>query len=187
MAQTSISTVEVHPRYGHFKQFSGAGIASARCQASLSQMRLDATQRPLERRHVDSLLRNMENQGVNKAHVIHAYIDVSNERTSASTDEIKAILEQMDSISKPKGGENVTIGILPGHIQLRVTNGQHRLHAYCKYLVEHWDRIENERRPLDPPPAPTEFPFAEGLRKSAAEILAQDEACWFVNVEYIRE
>jgi hypothetical protein len=185
MAQSSISTVEVDPRYGHFKQFSGAGVAFARCQASLSQMRLDTMQRPLDRSHVDGLFRDMENRGANKAHVIHAYIDVSDERTLPSRQEIIDILEQMNSVSKPKGGENVTIGVLPKHIQLRVTNGQHRLYAYCKYLVDHWGLIENERPPLDPPP--TGCLFAEGLRKSAAEILAQDDACWFVNVEYIRE
>jgi len=135
--------------------------------------------------HVEGLLRNMENQGANKAHVIHAYINVLDERTSASRHKIVDILEQMNSISKPKGGENITIGILPNHIQLQVTNGQHHLYAYCRYLIEHWDLIKNERLPLDPPL--TGFPFAEGLRKSTAEILVQDEACWFINVEYIHE
>jgi len=87
--------------------------------------------------------------------------------------------------TKPNGGDDIMIGIPPNHIQLQVTNGQHHLYTYCKYLIDHWDLIENKRPPLDPPP--TGCLFAEALRKSAVEILVQDKACWFINVKYICE
>ena len=150
-------------------------------------MRLDTTQRPVDYSHVDGIFKDMKKLGVNKARVINVYIDVLDGGTSASRDQIEGLFEHMNSLSKPNGGDDIMIGILPDHIRLRVTNGQHRLFAYCKYLVDRWDQIENKRPPLDPPPAPTDCLFAEALIKSAAEILAQDDAYWFVNVEYIRE
>ena len=41
------------------------------------------------------------------------------------------------------------------------------------------------RPPLNQPP--TDQPFAENLGKSAAEILAQDDAWWLVSVDYIHK
>jgi hypothetical protein len=128
----------------------------------------------------------MEIEGVRKGDFIHAYIDVEDkEWGNRGKDETILLLNQLASETRLKGDGEAIIPILPAEFPLRISNGLHRLHAYCMYLVSHWDSISNVRKPLDPPP--TGCRFAEGLSKTPAEILAQDEAFWLVNIEYVRK
>jgi len=186
MSQFEISTININARDATYKQCSAAAVATARCIARLSQMKIDIKQRPSTQSHIETLRHSMESQGVRKGDALHVYIDVNDEAWGKRSDaEAIALLDKMKSETKLKGDGNVIMGVLPPGVPLRVSNGQHRLHAYCRYFVDHWKDIESVKPPLNPPPV--ECPFAEGLSKTPAEILAQDDAYWIVIVEFIRE
>lgn len=180
-----VETVVFDTRDAMYKQFSGAAMAGARGIARLSQMTLNSTQRPLNEDHIKSLRLSMEEE-VRKGEVIHAYIDVEHKDWGTRTEgDVISLLNDMNTKTRLSSFGKVSIGVLPPDIHLQVCNGQHRLHAYCRYMVDHWDEIKHEKPALNP--LPTNCSFAQGLAKSPAKILAQDDAYWIVNIEYIRE
>jgi len=128
----------------------------------------------------------MESEGVRKGEDIHRYIDIQDPAWGdRGQDETISLLDRIDAENKVIGDGRVAIGVLPEDIPLRITNGRHRLTAFCQYLVGHWDDISDHELPLAS--NPTECPFANGLSKSPAEVLAQEDASWIVKIEYIRE
>jgi hypothetical protein len=182
----TIRKIEINARDGMYRQCSGAAVATARCVVRLSQMKLDLEQRPVSLKHVNSIKNSMDEEGVRRGDAVHAYIDVADEGWgNRSKEDAIELLNALGPQTKPDSCETVLIGVLPKDIHLHLSNGQHRLFAYCQYMVEHWNDIKNVKPALDPPP--TNCHFAEGLSKTPAEILAQDMAEWIVNVEYIRE
>jgi hypothetical protein len=149
-------------------------------------MRRDETQRQVDPEHVNALRISMEEEGVRKGDVLHGYIDVDDPAWQGrSQAEILRMIDEIDSCNELKGDGSVIVGVLPADVPIRISNGNHRLHAFCRYIAQHWDRIQNPKPSLEPPP--TDRPFAENLSKSAAEILAQDDAWWLVSIEYIRK
>jgi hypothetical protein len=150
-------------------------------------MKPDEAQRQVDREHVNSLRASMEEEGVRKGDVIHGYIDVDDSTwgNRSEADSI-ALIDKIDDHSKLLHDGRVVVGVLPADIPIRISNGNHRLYAFCKYLAERLDlnQIENAKPPLESPPIGR--PFAEGLSRSSAEILAQDDAWWLVSIEYIR-
>ena len=128
----------------------------------------------------------MEEEGVRKGEDLHAYIDIMDPRWGdRSKEDVCSLIQQINGANIVKGDGTVIMSVLPEDIPLRITTGVHRLYAFCSYLVDHWDEIEGENPPLNSPPE--DCPFAVGLRKTPAEILAQENACWIVTLEYIRE
>lgn len=184
MAQ--IQTVQMDARYGAYKLFSGTAVTTARALVKIHQMTPDGTQRNPDYVHIQRLKRSMESEGVRKGEDIHGYIDVQNPAWgNRPQDEIISLLRQIDSQNKVNDDGTVVIAVLPEGIPLKITNGCHRLHALCGFLDENWNQILNRKPPLDS--TPENCPFANGLSRPSAEILAQDEACWVVRIEYIRE
>ena len=185
MAQTQISTIEIEAKDAIYKQCSGAAIASARVIARISQMKLAPLQRRPDMEHIKVLRESMESEGVRKGDAVHAYIDVADPAwENRDQSETISLLFEMSCRTKLTGDGKVRMSVLPTNIPLRLTNGAHRLYAYCSYLVGRWSDISNVREPLESPL--TDCPWAENLGKSPAEILAQDDAFWVVSVEYIR-
>lgn len=81
---------------------------------------------------------------------------------------------------KLKGDGRVIVGVLPEDVPIQISNGNHCLHTFCRYIAEHWDCIKNAKPSLEPPLTW----HAENLSKSAAEILAQGDSWWLVSIEY---
>ena len=186
MEQPQISVIELPAKDALYKQCSGAAVAAAWAIVRLSQMNRDEVPRKVDPSHVNALRISMEEEGVRKGEILHGYIDVEDPAWGGRSEaEALALMDAMDSQNKLNGDGKVVVGVLPEDIPIRLSNGTHRLHAYCRYIVDHWDDIKNVRPPLNQPP--TDRPFAENLGKSAAEILAQDDAWWLVSVEYIRK
>jgi len=142
-------------------------------------------QRPTERKHIDTLKKSMGEDGVRRGQDLHAYIDIKDplwgDRSHKDTMEMIRCINAQNRVE----GGTATISVLPEDIPVRITTGLHRLYAYSGYLVDHWSTISDPKPPLES--VPSECPFANGLRKPAAEILAQDEASWIVTIEYIRK
>jgi hypothetical protein len=187
MAQHEITTMEIDASHATYKQCSGAAKATARCIVKLSQMKNDvADQRPIHPDHVELLLKSMDDVGVLKGDVVHGTIDVHDPLWgNRSEEEAVKLIKNINAQMVLKGDGKVIMGVLPDGIPVRMLNGQHRFHALCRWIVARWDALPNLRPPLDPPPQ--DCPWAEGLSKSPAEILAQDEACWVLSLEYTRK
>jgi hypothetical protein len=148
-------------------------------------MRLDEAQRQVNHDHVHKIRISMQEEEVHKGDVLHGYIDVHDQAWSRSKEETISLLDELQSVNKLNGDGTVAVGVLPEDIPIRISNGSHRLYAFCAYLVEGWDRIPTIQPPLQSPII--DKPFAEDLGKTPAEILAQDDAWWLVSVEYIRK
>jgi hypothetical protein len=169
-----------------YKRCSAAAVAFTRAMVNLRQMKPDnIRQRPAQRDHIESLRKSMDQDGVRKGEDLHAYIDVEDPLWGDRTqDDAMLLIKAINDQNHVAGDGTVVMSVLPEDVPLRITTGLHRLHAFCSYLVDHWGEIRDVKPPLDPPP--TDCAFAEGLRKPAAEILAQDDARWIVTLEYIR-
>lgn len=187
MAQPVIATMRMESHDAMYKKCSAAAIAFTRAMVNLRQMKPDHRQRPTNPKHVEKLKKSMEVEGVRKSEDLYAYIDVDDPLWGArSKAEGMALMHQIEHQNRVEGDGSVIMSILPMDVPLKITTGLHRLHAYCSYIVDNWDKIENVKPPIDPDTI-IGCSFAEGLRKPAAEILAQDCACWIVAIEYIRK
>ena len=189
MAQTPISSIKLPAREALFKQASGAAIATTRAAVHITQMRLDAEQRQPTPAHIKTIRLAMEEEGVNKGHVIHGYIDVDDPDWHRSEADTIKMMDEIQSRNKLDGHGSVHVGILPPDVKIQISNGNHRLHAYCRYLAEHWEScIPNPNAPLkEDDPRLNDKPFAQDLVKKPEYILAQDIAWWLVIIEYIRK
>lgn len=185
MSQTQLASIQLSAREALFRQCSGAAVAHARVMVRISQMKLDEAQRHVDHNHARDLKIKMQEDAVHKGDVLHGYIDVHDPAWSRSRDDTIKLLDDLQSINQINDYGMVAVGVLPQDIPIRISNGSHRLYAFCSYLVEGWHRIKTIRPPLQTPII--DKPFAEDLGKTAAEILAQDDAWWLVSVEYIRE
>ena len=185
MEQPVINTLTMESHEATYKRCSAAAVAFTRAMVHLRQMKPDnIRQRPAQTSHIDTLRTSM-NEEVRKGEDLHAYIDVKDPLWDRSEAEAISLLKCIDDHNKVEGDGTVVISVLPKDVPLRITTGLHRLHAYCSYLVDNWSSIEHVKPPLNPPPI--DCAFAEGLRKSPAKILAQDDASWIVTIEYIRK
>ena len=186
MAQTQIDTVEMDTQYAAYKQLSGAAVATTQALVKIQQMKVDATQCPLAHYHMQTLKELMEVKGVCKGKDIHAYIDTWDPAWGSCTQaNTILLLNHINAQNTAWGNGKVTIGVLPEDIPLRITNRLHHLHAFCRYLADHWGDIEIHKPPLDS--LLMDCSFADDLSKPSTKILAQDNACWIVKIEYIHK
>jgi hypothetical protein len=186
MAQTAIPTITMESHEATYKTCSTAAAAFTRALVKMKQMRPDdIRQRPADRKHIDTLKKSMGEEGARRGQDLHAYLDIKDPLWGdRSYDETMELIKCINAQNRVEGG-TATISVLPEDIPVRITTGLHRLYAYSGYLVENWSTIKNPKPPLES--VHKECPFADGLRKPAAEILAQDEASWIVTIEYIRK
>ena len=186
MEQAPISVIELPAKDALYKQCSGATVAATQAIVRLSQMNWDEVPHKVDPSHVNALRISMEEEGVCKGEILHGYIDVEDPAWGGHSEaEVLALMDAMNSQNKLNSDGKVVVGVLPKDILIWLSNGTHCLHAYCRYIVDHWGNIKNVRPPLNQPP--TDQPFAKNLGKSAAEILAQDDTWWLVSVEYIHK
>ena len=179
------TTIKMESHKAMYKRCSAAAAAFTQAMVNLWQMKPNnIRQCPAQRNHIVNLRKLMEEEGVCKGEDLHAYIDIEDPLWGdCSKDKAIALLNDISNHNQVTGTGTVIMSVLPEDIPLRITTRLHCLHAYCSYLVDHWSEINEVKPPLDPPPK--DCPFAEGLRKSATEILAQDNTCWIMTIKYI--
>jgi hypothetical protein len=120
----TIRKIEINARDGMYRQCSGAAVATARCVVRLSQMKLDLEQRPVSLKHVNSIKNSMDEEGVHRGDVVHAYIDVADEGWgNRSKEDAIELLNALGPQTKPDSCETVLIGILPKDIRLHPSQG----------------------------------------------------------------
>ena len=184
MAQPQIATVKMEAQHGAYKQFSGTAITTTQAMVPIQQMKVDSTQHPLNAAHVEALGSSIETEGICRGEDIHAYINTRHLAWGNHMQEqVILLFNELDALNKTLGDGNVEITILPNDIPLRIVNGNHCLHAFCRYFVDHWSEISLLKPPLVS--VPMECPFANDLGRPPAEVFAQVDACWIAKIEYI--
>ena len=148
-------------------------------------MKLDEAQRLVDRVHCNVIRTSMQEEGVLKGDIMHGYIDVDDPAWNRNQGDTIDLFDRLEACNRLTGDGTMTRAVLPNDVPIRISNGSHRLYAFCSHLVEHWDEIQNVKPPLQS--RVVDKPFAEDLGKTVAEILAQDDAWWLVSIEYIRK
>ena len=150
-------------------------------------MRLDESQRIVDPVHLREIRLSMEEEGIHKGEVIHGYIDVDDPDWDLDQADAVQLMDNIQRHNKLTGDGDIDVGWLPKGITIRISNGSHRLYAYCQYLADHWEELFPNPNTTLPEKEVKDKPFADGLVKGAGDILAQDIAYWLVIVEYIRK